>query len=84
VRNLVLALSVEPPLWSPGGESRYATAVLARLEELHATREVTELKGRLQRVNPVDEEQLYNQLFGRLVALEQQARALREEAAGTL
>jgi DNA primase len=38
----------------------------------------------LQRVNPVDEEQLYNQLFGRLVALEQQARALREEAAGTL
>jgi DNA primase len=84
VRNLVLALSVEPPRWSPGGESRYATAVLARLEELQVTREVAELKGRLQRVNPLEEEQLYNQLFGRLVALEQRARALREEAAGTL
>ena len=42
-------------------------------------RQVTDLKGRLQRVNPVEYADEYNRLFGELVALEQYRRALREQ-----
>jgi DNA primase len=39
---------------------------------------ITELKGRLQRLNPVEEVEHYNRMFGELVALEQHRRGLRE------
>jgi len=58
--------------------------VLARLEELAATRRIAELKGRLQRLNPVEQVGDYNRLFGELVALEAHRRSLRERAIGTL
>jgi DNA primase len=35
-------------------------------------------------MNPVDEADAYNRGFGRLLALEQQARSLRERAMGGL
>jgi len=45
---------------------------------------VAALKGRLQRMNPVEEADAYTRGFGRLLALEQQARSLRERAMGGL
>jgi DNA primase len=84
VRSLVLALAVEPVPTTGDPDSRYATTLLARLEELHATRRVTEMKSRLQRINPVEQAGDYNKLFGDLVALEQHLRALRERAIGDL
>ena len=42
------------------------------------------LKGRLQRMNPVEEPDAYTKAFGQLVALEQEARSLRERAVGGL
>lgn len=82
--SLVTALAVEP-LRSDGepGE-RYAEAQLARLEELSVTRSVSELKSRLQRLDPVEQQREYNKLFGELVALEQRRRVLRERAIGGL
>jgi DNA primase len=47
-------------------------------------RQVAALKGRLQRMNPVEEPEAYNKAFGQLLALEQQARSLRERAMGGL
>lgn len=84
VRNVVTAFAVEP--LRSGGEPdvRYADAVLARLQELSATRAIRELKSRLQRLNPVDNQGEYNRLFGELVALEQHRRVLRERAMGDL
>ena len=48
--------------------------VLARVGELAVSREIAAVKGKLQRMNPVQQQTEYNQLFGDLVALEQRAR----------
>ena len=74
------------PLRSINGESDagYVNAVLARLQEIATVRQVAALKGRLQRMNPIEEADAYNKAFMQLLALEQQARSLRERAMGGL
>ncbi len=84
VRRLVRELAVEPLPSDDQALTRYATEVLARLEELAATRRIAEVKSRLQRINPVEHSGEYNRLFGELVALEAHRRALRERSIGTL
>jgi DNA primase len=84
VRNLITELAVESLRVTTDDDPRYAGAVIARLHELHATRRIAELKARLQRLNPVEETEEYNRLFGELVALEQHRRGLREQALGAL
>ena len=54
-----------------------------RLEATAVDRAIAQVKSRIQRLNPVDEQQEYNRLFGELVALEQQRRVLRDRAAGS-
>jgi DNA primase len=83
-RGLVRELAVEPLASEQIALTRYATEVLARLEELAATRRIAEVKSRLQRINPVEASAEYNRLFGELVAFEAHRRALRERAIGTL
>lgn len=63
-------------------EERYGAAVLAKIQEVAVGRAIAQVKSRLQRLNPVEEQQEYNRLFGELVALEQQRRVLRERASG--
>ena len=46
--------------------------------------QVAEVKSKVQRINPVTNQDEHLQLFGELVSLEQQARALREQASGGL
>jgi DNA primase len=84
VRSVVRELTVEPVRSDGELDERYAGAVVARLRELAATRRVTDVKSRLQRLNPVEAQEDYNRLFGELVALEQHRRALREQAIGAL
>jgi DNA primase len=84
VRGLARELAVEALPSDEQALTRYATEVLARLEELAATRRIAEVKSRLQRLNPVEQGADYNRLFGELVALEAHRRALRERAIGTL
>ena len=84
VRGLAHQLAVEPLASDDSGLSRLAVEVLARLEELATTRRITELKSRLQRLNPIEQVGDYNRLFGELIALEAFRRALRERAIGTL
>ena len=84
VRRLSRELAVEPLAASDSALARYATEVLARLEEVATTRRITGLKSRLQRINPVEQVGDYNRLFGELVALEAHRRGLRERAIGTL
>jgi DNA primase len=84
VRRLITELTVEPLRVTTDDDPRYAGAVIARLKEMHTTRRIAELKGRLQRLNPVDEVEEYNRKFGELVALEQRRRGLREQALGAL
>jgi DNA primase len=84
VGRLARELAVEPLPSDDAALTRYATEVLARLEELAATRRIAEVKSRLQRINPVEQVAEYNRLFGELVALEAHRRSLRERAIGTL
>jgi DNA primase len=60
----------------------YADEVFRRLEELRLTRVIDQLKGTLQRMNPVERPHEYTQVFEKLIALEARRRALREPRPG--
>ncbi len=81
-RSLITRLAVEAPLSDLEPDDRYAGAVLARVQELAATRAVVGVKATLQRINPVEEPEQYGRLFAELVGLEQTVRALRERGIG--
>ncbi len=74
--------AIEVPRSDGEPDARYAEEVLARLEALAVSRRITELKSRLQRLNPADGQ--YNRAFGDLVALEQRRKALLDRAGGAL
>ncbi|GAB3137384.1 DNA primase [Microbispora hainanensis] len=80
--SLVTRFAVEAVRADVNIEERYGAAVLAKIQEVAVGRAVAQVKSRLQRLNPVEEQQEYNRLFGELVALEQQRRVLRERASG--
>ncbi len=81
--SLVTQLCVEPlKPDSNKDETDYIAAVLARLQHLSANREVAALKGRLQRMNPLDAPDDYARIFGELISLEQQAKVLGERGMG--
>jgi DNA primase len=86
-RAFVTRLAVEPlrvPRSDGEADARYADAVLVRVEELTVSREIAQIKSRLQRMNPVDEEAAYKRMFGDLVALEQRRKVLSDRAAGVV
>ena len=83
LRSVVTALAVEA-LLTDYEPSRYAEATLTQLQMHAATRRVAELKGRLQRINPVEDEAIYNRTFTELIALEKTVRAFREKGIGDL
>jgi DNA primase len=79
---VVTALAVEPMQISGEPDARYADVILARVGELAVSREITAVKARLQRMNPVEEQTEYNRLFGDLVGLEKRRKALLDRASG--
>ncbi len=84
IRDLVTELAVEPLQAVDEEDPRYAEALLVRLEEMALTRRIKELKGRLQRLNPVENADEYNRMFGELIELERQKKGLRARAVGEL
>jgi DNA primase len=81
-RAFMTRLAVEPPQLTGEPDARYVDSVLARVGELAVSREIAAVKGKLQRMNPVQQQTQYNQLFGDLVGLEQRRKALLDRAAG--
>jgi DNA primase len=87
LRGFVTQLAVEPlqaPRADGEPDARYASEVLARIEELAVSRQIAQIKSRLQRTNPVTEQAEYHRMFGDLIALEQRHRVLIEPAADAL
>lgn len=82
VRRLVRELAVEPLPADAGQDERYAIGVVARLQELDASRRIEELRGRLQRAEAGSEEA--EALFADLLALEDTRRSLRRVSEGDL
>jgi DNA primase len=83
-KALISELSVEPLHVDGAVDPRYVQITLARLQVGSVTTRIRELKSKVQRVNPVAHKDEYLALAGELFSLEQQARALREQAAGGL
>jgi DNA primase len=82
-RAFITRLAVEPPQLTGEPDVRYVDSVLARVGELAMSREIAMVKSKLQRMNPVQQQVPYNQLFGDLVGLEQRRKALLDRAAGS-
>ena len=82
-RAFITRLAVEPPQFNGEPDARYVDKVLARVGELAVSREIAVVKSKLQRMNPVQQQVPYNQLFGDLVGLEQRRKALLDRAAGS-
>jgi DNA primase len=83
-KALVSELAVEPLRVDGVVDPRYVQITLARLQVGAVTTRIRDLKSKVQRVNPVTHKDEYLALAGELFSLEQQARALREQAAGGL
>jgi DNA primase len=57
---------------------------MARLQEISTVRQVASIKGKLQRMNPVESSDDYMRAFKQLMDLEQLAISLRKRATGGL
>ena len=82
LKSFITELSVEPIRTSGEVSDKYVSSITARLNEVALSRSIAEIKSTLQRLNPVDNEKEYNEIFTRLVALETKRHALRELALG--
>ncbi|KGM14317.1 DNA primase [Cellulomonas bogoriensis] len=81
--SLVTELAVTPlPEDRPDALPDYVDGVLTALLDLGLTRQIADARGRLQRMDAVQEADAYQQAFAELVALEQRRRAVREHAQG--
>ena len=81
VRSVVHELAVDP-IPAMNIDFRYAQSVLARLLEIDASRRITDVKARLQRVEPASDPDTYQALFADVLALEAYRRGLREQVSG--
>ncbi|GID31144.1 DNA primase [Paractinoplanes brasiliensis] len=83
-QGMISQLAVEPLRADGVVEPRYVQITLARLQMGAVTTRIRDLKSKVQRLNPVANKDAYLALAGELFSLEQQARALRDQAAGGL
>ncbi len=83
LRHILSIAAVEPLRARESSTAAVVEATIAQLQALTLARHITELKSKLQRTNPVEETEAYNRMFGELIALEQQHRAMRTRAIGT-
>jgi DNA primase len=81
-RAFLRELIVEPLLIADEPDDRYADRVLARVGALALDRRIAALKGRLQRMNAVTEQEAHMRLFGEVIMLEQQKKALTDRVNG--
>ncbi|THJ75921.1 DNA primase, partial [Candidatus Frankia alpina] len=82
LRRSVTALAVERVLCDHDVDDRYVDEQMSRVQELHVTRRITDLKSRVQRLNPVADAEAFNRVYGELIALEQHKHQLRERGVG--
>ena len=80
MRSLFTELNVEPIRADGEVTGHYVESIVARLREVAISRAIADLKSSLQRLNPVENEQEYNQAFAALVALETTRRGLHDLA----
>ncbi|PSL06967.1 DNA primase [Haloactinopolyspora alba] len=81
-RHVITELAVETVPADDMALPRYVESVVLRLQEVWVSRRLVTLKARLQRTDPAAEVEVYNRLFGELMALEKYRRDLRDRGLG--
>ncbi|SFS93205.1 DNA primase [Saccharopolyspora flava] len=81
--RLCTQLAVEVLEWTTEDDPRYVEAIIARLQERLVSRQIADIKSKVQRMSPLEDAEEYNALFGDMVALEGYRKALLEQAMGT-
>ena len=84
LQGIITELTVEPIRSDGEVSERYALALTARLREVALSRQIAEVKSTLQRLNPVEEEVKYNEIFTELMTLETKKRAQKDVAMGEI
>ncbi len=84
LQAIITELTVEPIRSDGEVSERYALALTARLREVALSRQIAEVKSTLQRLNPVEEEVKYNEIFTELMTLETKKRAQKDVAMGEI
>jgi DNA primase len=82
LKSLATELTVEPIRTDGGVSDRYINSIIARLREVALSRSIAEIKSTLQRLNPVENDAQYQEIFGQLVAMEAARRVQKELALG--
>jgi DNA primase len=83
VASAIAELSVEPLPAAKEPTAEYVAQYVVRLLELTALRRIDQVKSKMQRTNPVDNDEVYRRMFGELAALEEHRRKLRDRIVGT-
>lgn len=81
VRPLVTRLAVEPvPEDRPDRLAGYVRSLVTAMVSMGITRQIADLRGRLQRLDPTADPQAQHDLFAQLLAADERLRALKESA----
>jgi DNA primase len=80
LQSFITELTVEPIRTDGEISDKYVTSITARLNEVALSRSIAEVKSALQRLNPVENEAEYNEIFTELVSMESKRRQMRELA----
>ncbi|MGY4720183.1 DNA primase [Naumannella huperziae] len=78
--HLIASLAVEPLLVR--ADERYVQEYAAKLRLLTTMRRIADLKSKLQRTNPVEQQTAYNQMFADLLVLENRRKSLQAASIG--
>ena len=82
LKSLITELTVEPIRTDGEVSDRYITSIFARLREVALSRSIAETKSTLQRLNPVENDAQYQEIFTQLVGMEAAWRVQKELALG--
>ncbi|MFM8632444.1 MAG: DNA primase [Candidatus Nanopelagicus sp.] len=82
LKSLITELVVEPIRTDGEVSDRYINSIIARLREVALSRSIAEIKSTLQRLNPVENEVQYQEIFTQLVGMEAARRVQKELALG--
>lgn len=82
LKRVLAVAAVEPMNARDSNVDAVVSSVIIRLQMLTCGRRIAEVKSKLQRTNPLEQAEVYNRMFGELIALEQQFRILRDRSIG--
>jgi DNA primase len=82
-RRILSVAAVQPLQTRQESTERVVAVTILQLQARTLTRQIADLKSKLQRTDPVEQAEAYNRTFDELIALEQQHRSLRDRVVGS-